>query len=80
MKIDEQAIQIKAQTLRQQYWWEIPNAIGYLSLGTALDLKENGMPIKILRLDNVDATSEMQSTVHTNFARTKCRLSSVIKQ
>lgn len=36
----------------------IPNAIGYLSLGTAVDLIDRGMPIKILKLDGIDATQE----------------------
>ncbi|OEH86276.1 hypothetical protein BHU72_13695 [Desulfuribacillus stibiiarsenatis] len=36
----------------------IPNAIGYLSLGTAIELQEKGMPIKILKLEGVEANVE----------------------
>ena len=56
--ISEEAIQIGANIEAATLVGGIPNAIGYLSLGTALDLQQNGMPIKILQLDDVVATSE----------------------
>ncbi|MCK8825717.1 phosphate ABC transporter substrate-binding protein [Fuchsiella alkaliacetigena] len=36
----------------------IPNAIGYVSLGTALNLQEQGAPIKILTLDGIEPSQE----------------------
>jgi phosphate transport system substrate-binding protein len=40
------------------YISEVPNAVGYSSLGTALFIKEQGAPIKILSYEGVAATKE----------------------
>lgn len=56
--IAKEAIEIGANIEVATLVGGIPNAIGYLSLGTALSLQEKGMPIKILPLDQVEATKE----------------------
>lgn len=57
-KILETAIEVGANLEVATIVGGLPNAIGYLSLGTAQDLIDRGMPIKILNLDGVDGTIE----------------------
>ncbi|OEF97975.1 phosphate ABC transporter substrate-binding protein [Desulfuribacillus alkaliarsenatis] len=57
-KILESAIEVGANLEVATIVGGIPNAIGYLSLGTAVELQERGMPIKILRLEGVEATTD----------------------
>lgn len=63
--IAKEAIEIGANIEVATLVGGIPNAIGYLSLGTALSLQEKGMPIKMLTLDHVEATKE--NTVNSSY-------------